>query len=117
MTASPTVLFPEPDSPTKPKISPAVTANDTPRTAFTAAPRGLWYVTCRSRTSRSMILLRAKARLDTVSEQVRAHNRARDRKCRQQRKPRRLVQKRQGFVDHEPPVGAGGRGAEPEKAE
>src|SRR3990167_11339145 len=60
-TASPVVLLPQPDSPTRPSVSPLLTLNDTPSTAFTlptcrrtTAPAitGKW--TLRSRTSRTV---------------------------------------------------------------
>src|SRR5690606_10942234 len=49
--------FPHPDSPTRPRVRPAWSFNDTPRTAWTPFPRflaqGLPYVTSRSETSNS----------------------------------------------------------------
>src|SRR5688572_24476916 len=59
--ASPVVLLPQPDSPTRPKVSPRRTSNDTPSTAFTLptwrrmtapAMTGKW--TFRSLTSRTI---------------------------------------------------------------
>src|SRR5215211_2730021 len=59
--ARPVVLLPQPDSPTRPKVSPRRTSNDTPSTAFTlptwrrtTAPAitGKW--TFRSLTSRTV---------------------------------------------------------------
>src|SRR5688572_23729529 len=59
--AKPVVLLPQPDSPTRPKVSPRRTSNDTPSTAFTlptwrrmTAPAitGKW--TLRSLTSRTV---------------------------------------------------------------
>src|SRR2546422_259022 len=59
--ARPVVLLPQPDSPTRPRVSPRRTSNDTPSTAFTlptwrrtTAPAitGKW--TFRSVTSRTM---------------------------------------------------------------
>jgi hypothetical protein len=45
-------LFPEPDSPTTPRVSPGRTANEMPSTAFTIPSSVLKYVR-RSRTSSS----------------------------------------------------------------
>ncbi len=59
--ARPVVLLPQPDSPTRPRVSPRRTSNDTPSTAFTlptwrrmTAPAitGKW--TFRSLTSRTV---------------------------------------------------------------
>ena len=38
MTEKPVMLLPEPDSPTRPTISPACTRRSTPSTAFTTPP-------------------------------------------------------------------------------
>src|SRR3954452_10647939 len=48
----PVVDLPQPDSPTRPSVSPRLMSNDTPSTARTA-PRAVPYQTRRSRTERT----------------------------------------------------------------
>src|SRR5687767_10049155 len=58
MIARPTVVFPLPDSPTSPSVSPCCRVNDTPLTACTSpvfrssSPPDIGNLTCRSLTSR-----------------------------------------------------------------
>src|SRR3954462_6375268 len=51
-TPRPSVDLPQPDSPTRPSVSPRLMSNDTPSTARTA-PRAVPYQTRRSRTRRT----------------------------------------------------------------
>src|SRR5215470_17018841 len=58
-TSLPIVVFPQPDSPTRPNVSPAATLNDTPETAWTTprvrcmTPCVIGYSLTRSRSSSS----------------------------------------------------------------
>src|SRR3954454_12621405 len=61
-TPRPSVDFPQPDSPTRPSVSPRLMSNDTPSTARTA-PRAVPYQTRRSRTERTASAGGASGRL------------------------------------------------------
>src|SRR6266545_1055602 len=109
--ASEVTLFPQPDSPTIPSVSPRAMSNEIPLTACTV-PRRVQKRTCRSATARSAVLstrpeLGIQGLAQPVSDQVEPKHRDYDRNAGNDRQERGddeiVVHVRQ----HRPPFGRG----------
>src|SRR3954466_7633375 len=128
MTVRNETLFPEPDSPTTPSVSPRATENDTPSTAFTR-PSSVGKLTCRSLTSRSCsgtesspldlraLLLRVERVAQAVSEEVHAQHDDEDCESREPHQPRRDEHLALRGVEEVPPRRRRRLDPEPEEGE
>src|SRR6266498_4975009 len=94
--ASDVTLFPHPDSPTMPSVSPAAMSNEMPLTACTV-PRRVQKRTCRSSTERRAVLatgakLRIQRLPQPVADQIETEHREDDRNAGDNRQERRDLQ-------------------------
>src|SRR5262249_54227274 len=116
------VVLPQPDSPTRPMISPARIVRLTPSSTL-AAPASVAKVTQRWSTSRSLSPGVAtsdpwvKHVAQAIAQKIEAHHDQEDGKARRQRGPPGLGQELAGFGDHAAPLRRRRRGAEPKEAE
>src|SRR5215468_8191801 len=116
------VVLPQPDSPTSPKISPGRIVKLTPSSTL-ATPCSVANETCRFSTSRRLWLENCTANpwikdiAQPVAEKVEAHHYEKDGKPGSQRVPPGLRQEFARFGDHAPPFRRRRRRAQAEKAE
>src|SRR5262249_40024581 len=116
------VVLPQPDSPTRPMISPARIVKLTPSSTL-AVPTSVAKVTQRWSTSRSLSPGVATSDpwvehvAQAIAQKIEAHHDQEDGKARRQRRPPGLGQELAGFGDHAAPLRRRRRGAEPEEAE
>src|SRR5436190_8957126 len=120
-SASEVTLFPQPDSPTSPSVSPGSIEKETPLTAWTG-PRDVRKRTCRSSTASSASAtvpqLRVERLAQAVADQVEAEHRDHDRDSREDREERRTLEIAVDLGQHRPPLRrARVLRAEPEEAE
>src|ERR1700761_6363477 len=109
------VVLPQPDSPTRPMISPGWSERLTP-SSTRATPASVVKDTDRSRTDNSSASIAPHPRIEhvaqPVTEQVEAHPHQQDRDAWSRGIPPGLWQKAAAFGDHAAPFGRGWRGAE-----
>src|ERR1043166_4871352 len=116
------VVFPQPDSPTSPMISPRRIVRLTPSSTF-ATPPSVLKETRRFSTSRRLSpgASTSDPRIENipqaVAQQVEAHHDKEDREPGRQCIPPGLREELTGLGNHPPPFGGGRRGAETEEAE
>src|SRR6266545_4251524 len=106
-TASEVTLFPQPDSPTMPSVSPRAMSNEMPLTAYTV-PRRVENSTRRSSTLRSDSLAATKLRVErlaqAVADEVEPEDRDDDGDTRNDRKVHRSLEVSLDVRQHRPPL-------------
>src|SRR5690348_4879724 len=119
ITDSAVTLLPEPDSPTRPSVSPGCTVKLTPSTARTTPASVSKYVR-RSRTSSSGLRILAtpgagiEPVTDSVSEEVETHHHGEDGEARERRAPP-LLHELAAFRHHGAPFRRGRNHAQAEE--
>src|ERR1700730_838097 len=121
--ASPTVVFPDPDSPTRPSTSPGAMLKERSLTMSKFEPwMPMW------RRSTTIVGVTASPRYprpldagagarDAVADQARAHREQRNRRHREDDAPRLDGEGNAVFIDHQDPVGGAGVGCKSKKRE
>src|SRR3954468_12184151 len=124
MTASEVMLFPQPDSPTRPRISPLAKPKDTPATMSTGSVSGPTD-TVRSQTvSTALTLLtedltepRIESIAQCIADQVQRKRRRHDHHAREEEQPRSARDEGPRFRQHIAPARNVRRGAEAQEVE